>query len=195
VNGANGMLGRLLYTDVKTYLVELLMKQDQMSMSASIESRVPFLDHRLVEFVARLPERVKLRGFKTKHILREAMRGVLPDSILSRPKMGLSGAVRAMDAHRMVCRGSGSAPRSPDATTRVDGWKGRGRAPARPPQRTAQRWRRDLGHCSTWSCGTARSSMAMACRRSRRQPAERSQHPWHLTPPPWHPSHQLHLRG
>ncbi len=65
------MLGRLLYTDVKTYLVELLMKQDQMSMSASIESRVPFLDHVLVEFAARLPERLKLRGFTTKRILRE----------------------------------------------------------------------------------------------------------------------------
>jgi len=56
VNGANGMLGRLLYTDVKTYLVELLMKQDQMSMSASIESRVPFLDHTLVEFAATIPD-------------------------------------------------------------------------------------------------------------------------------------------
>ena len=55
------MLGRLLYTDVKTYLVELLMKQDQMSMSASIESRVPFLDHVLVEFAARLPDRLKLQ--------------------------------------------------------------------------------------------------------------------------------------
>ena len=88
VNGANGMLGRLLYTDVKTYLVELLMKQDQMSMSASIESRVPFLDHVLVEFAARLPERMKLRGLTTKRILREAMRGVLPERILSRPKMG-----------------------------------------------------------------------------------------------------------
>jgi len=88
VNGANGVLGRLLYTDVKTYLVELLMKQDQMSMSASIESRVPFLDHTLVEFAARLPERLKLRGLTTKRILREAMRGVLPASILSRPKMG-----------------------------------------------------------------------------------------------------------
>ena len=87
-NGANGMLGRLLYTDVKTYLVELLMKQDQMSMSASIESRVPFLDHTLVEFVARLPERLKLRGLTTKRILREAMHGVLPRRILTRPKMG-----------------------------------------------------------------------------------------------------------
>ena len=87
-NGANGVLGRLLYTDVKTYLVELLMKQDQMSMSASIESRVPFLDHKLVEFASRLPERLKLRGLTTKRILREAMHGILPESILRRSKMG-----------------------------------------------------------------------------------------------------------
>ena len=73
---------------MKTYLVELLMKQDQMSMSASIESRVPFLDHRLVEFAARLPDRWKLRGFTTKRILRQAVRGLLPDSILTRRKMG-----------------------------------------------------------------------------------------------------------
>jgi len=88
VNGTNGILGRLLYTDVKTYLVELLMKQDQMSMSASIESRVPFLDHVLVEFAARLPERMKLRGFTTKRILRDSMRGLLPAEILTRRKMG-----------------------------------------------------------------------------------------------------------
>jgi asparagine synthase (glutamine-hydrolysing) len=85
---SGGLLGRLLYTDIKTYLVELLMKQDQMSMSASIESRVPFLDHKLVEFAAVLPERMKLQGFTTKRILREAVRGLLPDSILTRPKMG-----------------------------------------------------------------------------------------------------------
>jgi asparagine synthase (glutamine-hydrolysing) len=83
-----GLLGRMLYTDLKTYLVELLMKQDQMSMSASIESRVPFLDHVLVEFAARLPDRVKLSGFTTKRILREAVRGLLPEAILTRPKMG-----------------------------------------------------------------------------------------------------------
>jgi asparagine synthase (glutamine-hydrolysing) len=88
VNGATSILGRLLHTDIKTYLVELLMKQDQMSMSASIESRVPFLDHVLVEFAARLPDRLKLRGFTTKRILREAIRGLLPDEILSRRKMG-----------------------------------------------------------------------------------------------------------
>ena len=87
-NGSSTLLDRLLYTDLKTYLVELLMKQDQMSMAASIESRVPFLDHELVEFAARLPARMKLRGFRTKWILREAVRPLLPESILSRRKMG-----------------------------------------------------------------------------------------------------------
>src|SRR5262249_44349686 len=66
----------------------LLMKQDQMSMAASIESRVPFLDHKLVEFAAKLPERMKLRGLTTKYILRRAMKDRLPRPILSRRKMG-----------------------------------------------------------------------------------------------------------
>jgi asparagine synthase (glutamine-hydrolysing) len=88
VNGRSGLLGRLLHTDIKTYLVELLMKQDQMSMSASVESRVPFLDHTLVEFAARLPDRLKLRGLTTKWILRDAVRGLLPNEILTRRKMG-----------------------------------------------------------------------------------------------------------
>ena len=82
------LLGRLLYADTKTYLHELLMKQDQMSMAASIESRVPFLDHPLVEFAARMPERMKLRGMTTKWVLRQAMKDRLPEEILSRKKMG-----------------------------------------------------------------------------------------------------------
>jgi asparagine synthase (glutamine-hydrolysing) len=64
------------------------MKQDQMSMAASIESRVPFLDHTLVEFAASLPDQWKLSGWTTKRVLREAMKGLLPASILNRPKMG-----------------------------------------------------------------------------------------------------------
>ena len=85
---AQSLLDRLLYTDIKTYLHELLMKQDQMSMATSVESRVPFLDHKLVEFTCSLPERLKLRGGTTKYILRESMKGVLPEAILSRSKMG-----------------------------------------------------------------------------------------------------------
>jgi asparagine synthase (glutamine-hydrolysing) len=57
-------------------------------MAASIESRVPFLDHKLVEFAATLPDDWKLQGWTTKRILREALKGLLPDTILIRPKMG-----------------------------------------------------------------------------------------------------------
>ena len=92
---ADTLLNQLLYADTKTYLQELLMKQDQMSMAASIESRVPFLDHKLVELTARLPERMKLRGMTTKYILRESMKGILPDAILTRPKMGFPVPIAA----------------------------------------------------------------------------------------------------
>jgi asparagine synthase (glutamine-hydrolysing) len=87
-NAGRSLLNQLLYADTKTYLHELLMKQDQMSMAASIESRVPFLDHPLIEFAAGLPENMKLRGTTTKYVLRAAMKGFLPDQILSRSKMG-----------------------------------------------------------------------------------------------------------
>lgn len=89
------LLSQMLYADVSTYLHELLMKQDQMSMAASIESRVPFLDHPFTEWVARLPDSMKLRGHTTKWILREAMRNRLPREILSRRKMGFPVPVGA----------------------------------------------------------------------------------------------------
>jgi asparagine synthase (glutamine-hydrolysing) len=82
------LLDGLLYADIKTYLHELLMKQDQMSMATSVESRVPFLDHKLVEFTARMPDTMKLRGATTKYVLRESMKGILPEKILTRSKMG-----------------------------------------------------------------------------------------------------------
>jgi asparagine synthase (glutamine-hydrolysing) len=93
---SDSTLNRMLYADMKTYLHELLMKQDQMSMAASIESRVPFLDHKLVEFTARLPIHLKIRrGWTTKYILRRAMKNVLPPTILSRKKMGFPVPVGA----------------------------------------------------------------------------------------------------
>jgi len=85
---SKNLLDQLLGADMKTYLHELLMKQDQMSMAASIESRVPFLDHKLVEFAAGLPVNLKLRNMTTKYILRRTMRGRLPKEILTRRKMG-----------------------------------------------------------------------------------------------------------
>lgn len=83
-----GTLERMSYADLQTYLVELLMKQDQMSMAASIESRVPFLDHKFVERAAATPGRYKLHGWQTKVVLREAIKDVVPKEILTRKKMG-----------------------------------------------------------------------------------------------------------
>jgi asparagine synthase (glutamine-hydrolysing) len=81
-------LDRMSRVDLATYLHELLMKQDQMSMAASVESRVPFLDDELVEYVAGLPSRLKLHGWQTKAILRAAVKDLVPPTILSRRKMG-----------------------------------------------------------------------------------------------------------
>jgi len=82
------LLKRLLYTDINTYLVELLMKQDQMSMAASLESRVPFLDHPLVEFAAGIPSSYAVKGLEGKSILKSAVEDLLPHSIIYRKKMG-----------------------------------------------------------------------------------------------------------
>ncbi len=82
------LMHRLLYTDLNSYLVELLMKQDQMSMAASIESRVPFLDHPLVEFTAQIPAQYQIRGLAGKFILKDAVTDLLPHDIVYRKKMG-----------------------------------------------------------------------------------------------------------
>jgi len=87
-DSSGDLLSRLLYTDMKTYLVELLMKQDNMSMAASVESRVPFLDHVLVEYAAKIPSRLKTRGLNGKRILKAAVEDLLPKSIIYRRKMG-----------------------------------------------------------------------------------------------------------
>ncbi len=63
----------MLYADQKTYLVELLMKQDRMSMACSIESRVPFLDHQFLEFAMSIPDNLKIRGASQKYVLKKAV--------------------------------------------------------------------------------------------------------------------------
>jgi len=85
---SGGTLERMSHADLQTFLVELLMKQDQMSMAASIESRVPYLDHAFVEHVATIPGCFKLRGWQTKVVLRAALRDLVPWQILTRRKMG-----------------------------------------------------------------------------------------------------------
>ncbi len=86
--GRGGALDRMCRADLQTYLVRLLGKQDRMSMAASIESRVPFLDHALVEHVLGIPSRLKLRGLTTKVLLRKSLADLVPPQILSRRKMG-----------------------------------------------------------------------------------------------------------
>ncbi len=88
-------LEQMLFADKKTYLMELLMKQDQMSMAASIESRVPFLDHDFVEFSCGMPAHLKLRGRTAKYALKEAVKDLLPPEIVHRVKMGFPTPLKA----------------------------------------------------------------------------------------------------
>jgi len=84
-------LSNLQSLDMKNYLpLDILTKVDRMSMAHSIETRVPLLDHKLVEFAATIPPEMNLRGGTTKYILKRAMRGILPDSIIDRPKRGFA---------------------------------------------------------------------------------------------------------
>ena len=84
-----GVVERYLRVDQSYYLPDdILYKTDRMSMAHSLEVRPPFLDHRIVEFAASLPQRFKIRGFQQKHILKELMRGKLPEAVLSRGKTG-----------------------------------------------------------------------------------------------------------
>jgi len=78
---------RAMYADFKTWLVDdILTKADRMTMAASIEARAPFLDHRVIEFAFSLPSAARLAGAETKQLLRDAMTGSLPASVLARPK-------------------------------------------------------------------------------------------------------------
>jgi asparagine synthase (glutamine-hydrolysing) len=89
VDPATSTLRRILYSDQTSWLPDnLLERGDRMSMAASIESRVPFLDHELAEYVSALPDSARVNGFETKSILRRAGRKLIPHEILERPKVG-----------------------------------------------------------------------------------------------------------
>jgi asparagine synthase (glutamine-hydrolysing) len=90
--GTNGhWLSVLQSLDFKGYLpLDILTKLDRMSMAHSIEARVPLLDHKLVEFAASIPPELKLRNGTTKYIFKRALRGILPDTIIDRPKRGFA---------------------------------------------------------------------------------------------------------
>lgn len=91
---APDFLSAVLDADVQTYLPDTLcVKVDIASMTHALEARSPFLDHTLMEFAARIPIGLKLRGGQTKRILKRALRGVVPDAVLDRRKMGFNAPV------------------------------------------------------------------------------------------------------
>lgn len=82
-------LERILAIDTRTYLPgDLLVKMDIATMASSLEGRSPLLDQKLIEFVTHLPPHMKLRGGESKFLLRRLMKGLLPDEVINRPKMG-----------------------------------------------------------------------------------------------------------
>jgi asparagine synthase (glutamine-hydrolysing) len=87
--GPRDPLNQVLLIDMRLYLEnDILVKLDRASMMASLEGRVPLLNNDLVEFATGLPLDLKLRGLRSKYLFKRALRGVLPDNILKRPKKG-----------------------------------------------------------------------------------------------------------
>jgi asparagine synthase (glutamine-hydrolysing) len=91
------LLSKMLYFDTKTWLADdLLIKADRMSMAASLELRVPFLDYRLVEFAATIPSKHKIKNGEGKYPLKKMMEGILPRKIIYRKKMGFPTPLKLM---------------------------------------------------------------------------------------------------
>lgn len=94
---SSGTLNEMIYWEIKNRLAELLlMRVDKITMATSIEARVPFLDHKLVEFSMNIPPSLKTRNGTTKFILKKALRGIIPDEIIDRRKIGFAGSGKNM---------------------------------------------------------------------------------------------------
>ena len=92
-----GALNGMMAYDLKTWVPEdLMMKTDKIMMAHSLEGRFPFLDKRVIELAHRIPERYKLNGETTKWILKESVRGKIPEKIINRPKMGFTVPIQTM---------------------------------------------------------------------------------------------------
>ncbi|MEC1714819.1 asparagine synthase (glutamine-hydrolyzing) [Schinkia azotoformans] len=78
------IVNKMLYHDMKAYLPGLLQVEDRMSMAVSLESRVPLLDYRIVEFAASIPSSIKVKGLEPKYIFKRAIQGIIPDEVLNR---------------------------------------------------------------------------------------------------------------
>jgi asparagine synthase (glutamine-hydrolysing) len=159
-------LNRILWLDFLTYLPDnLLVKVDRATMLASIEARAPFLDRAVLELALPAPSRIKVQRFRTKAILKEAARGVVPAEVIDRRKRGLSvpvarwlngtlaGVVDRYLARRGWWRANGWR-RS---------WRSTGRAPGTTPGPCGRCWRPSAGR----NAGTWRSPHAESRRRPR----------------------------
>ncbi len=92
VSGKSDSLNRALYCDIKTYLPEdILAVTDRMSMQNSLEVRVPFLDHKFVEFCATIPPEMKMKWLKKKYLLKKAVRNIIPPEVIDHRKQGFVG--------------------------------------------------------------------------------------------------------
>ena len=92
VEGGPASLNRALYCDVKTYLAEdILAVTDRMSMHHALEVRVPFIDHKLMEFCATIPPKMKMKRMQKKHLLKKAVRDLLPADVIRHRKQGFVG--------------------------------------------------------------------------------------------------------
>jgi asparagine synthase (glutamine-hydrolysing) len=95
-SGADDLLDRMFYVDIKTFLADsILPKVDRMTMACGLEARTPWLDYRLVELGAQVPAAWKVSGVDTKRIFKDAMRGRVPDAIVRRRKAGFHAPLAA----------------------------------------------------------------------------------------------------
>ena len=93
----------MIYLELKHRLPELLlMRVDKMAMATSVETRVPYLDHHLVEFALGIPSTLKYKNGITKYILKEASRGIIPDHVISREKIGFCGSASNMISEEVL---------------------------------------------------------------------------------------------
>lgn len=101
-DGQGDYFARMTYLELKQRLPELLlMRVDKMAMAHSIETRVPFLDHLLVEYVLRIPPTMHYKDNTLKYLLKKAVTGIVPDEILNRPKVGFCGSAKNMVSPRV----------------------------------------------------------------------------------------------
>ncbi len=97
VAAEDAYFSRMTYLEFKQRLPELLlMRVDKMAMAHSIETRVPFLDHQLVEYVLRIPAHLHYKNNTLKYLLKKAVSGIIPDEVLQRPKVGFCGSAKNM---------------------------------------------------------------------------------------------------